>query len=140
MYCSDCDLDMMFVATRERDDQIFDFFQCIRCGKPNHSVRYKYTPSTCPRHFWEFIGTAFKDDPHCHTITHLARCDRCGAIREIPRDTRQAGLSGRVEIEDPRVKRTLLLNRDSWKRRIPKELQDLRSVPLPKEVILPREV
>jgi len=47
----------------------------------------------------------------------------------VPRDMRRAGISGRVEIEDPRVSPTMLLN-DSYRERVftKEELKDLKKI------------
>lgn len=136
----DCGVKYVFYCTREKDDQLFHFWYCPKCGTPVHDITYRYHPTNCPKHHWEHIGTVLVDDKHCHQLYHVDRCDRCSATREIPRNTREAGFSGRIEIDDPRVQRDLLLNKSSWERVIPKELQELRTVDLPKYPVLPREV
>ena len=56
------------------------------------------------------------DDPHAHSINMVFVCDRCGARHYESQDTKNAGLSGRVEIEHPKVWRTLKLNKAMAKR------------------------
>jgi len=58
----------------------------------------------------KFVGTAFEDNRHSHRILHIAQCQDCGLIHKIPRSVKEAGVSGAVDVDDPRVKRTLLLN------------------------------
>lgn len=134
----DCGLPYSFVITCEKDDQLYHFWQCPACGKPVHEIAYKYSPMDGKHKCqWEFLGHKFVDDHHHHSILQLDRCSKCGGIRETPRDTNGAGLSGRIEIEDPRVK--LLLNQSSWERMVPKEIQEMRTTPLPKAIVLPPE-
>lgn len=137
----ECGPPYSFVITCEKDRQLVDFYQCPKCGTPTHVTRYKYHPMD-GKHKCQFehLGHRFIDDDHHHSITALDRCSLCGGLRETPRDTYGAGISGRVEIEDPRVKKTLLMNRDSWKRLIPKDLQSLGKPPENKEIILPKGV
>lgn len=144
MRCPVCLEISTYITTREKNDQYYHFYYCYRCGKPMHEITYKYTPDTCPtvngrKHQWEHIGTVFKDDPHCHRISHVDRCDRCGAKREIHRDTRNAGFTGRIEIDDPRVSRDLLWNRSVFDRFIPREFQELSIGNPDQHTILPTE-
>ena len=103
MYCNNCELTMTFVATIEKNDQFYHFYTCMKCNESAHDITYKYTHSTCPRHQFEHLGTEFKDSHLKHTIYQVDRCDRCGCLRRIPRHTIEAGFTGRVDLNDPRV-------------------------------------
>lgn len=140
MRCKTCYESMVYIASREKDDLVYHFFYCYKCGVPEHEITYKYTPDTCPKHQVEHLGVKFVDDFHCHTLMQVDRCTRCGAVRETPRDTRQAGFSGRNEIDDPRVSNRLLFNKSSWERKIPLELRELSASPPSQEIVLPKEV
>lgn len=111
MLCKQCSTEMLYCSTVEKSDQLYHFYSCTGCGKPTHYITYKYNPADCPKHHWEHMGTEFIDDPHKHQINHVMRCDRCGAVHRIPRDTYGAGISGRVEIDHPKVESQLLWNR-----------------------------
>lgn len=122
----------------DRDYQIWDYFQC-GCGDCTHNIRYKHTPADCPKHAFEFIGTKFHDGPHGHEILQVFRCDRCGATHEVPRHMDAAGISGMIEIEDPRVKHTLLMNKSVWDRVISYEAKSCSTGKPPEHVTLPDE-
>ena len=70
----------------------------------------------CRPHRMKFAGTQFQETNHSHQILHIARCIDCGLVHKIPRSVKEAGVSGSVDIDDPRVKRTLLLT-DSVRKR-----------------------
>jgi len=70
----------------------------------------------CYPHTMLFKGTAFRDGKDAHQIIQIAQCQDCGLVHKIPRSVKEAGVSGSVDIDDPRVKRTLLLN-DSVRKR-----------------------
>lgn len=72
-----------------------------------------------------FIGTVFVDNKYHHRIVQLRRCVKCGRVFETERDVRSAGLRNSVEVDDPRVMRTLLYNR-SVDERFYKHLNDGR--------------
>jgi hypothetical protein len=131
-YCGQCERERKYQFSVPRSDQIFHFYQCPECGSCDHRITYKYNPATCPGHQWEHVGIEFRDYKDHHEIEQVDRCDRCGALRRIPRHTSQAGFSGRVEIEDPRVRANLLFNRSSWEREIPKWIRE-ESVGTPPE-------
>lgn len=130
----------LVMDVREIDGQIHTMSHCPRCLLINVDVSYKFPRGVGHKCQWEHIGTRLVDGFNMHEIDHIDRCDLCGAIREIPRDTRRSGLSGRIEIDDPRVKRDLLFNKSSWLRNIPKEIQELGKPPESNIPILPREV
>lgn len=61
----------------------------------------------------QFVGTEFLDPKWGkHQINQLFRCPYCGLIYKKPRSVREAGRYGCVEIEDPRVFRSLRFNKD----------------------------
>ena len=87
------------------------------------------------------MGTEFQDRGDAHEIWHVMRCYRCGNVRKIPRHTTAAGISGRVELDDPRVSQTLFPNRSLMKVLGTPELKEI--VPpeaLPDQITLPEEV
>jgi hypothetical protein len=139
MSCN-CGISYNFICTREKADQYYDFFQCPRCGKPEHAIRYKYQPHNCPGHQFEHMGTEFIDDIHRHQINHVHRCDRCGCVRKVPRDTYGAGISGRVEVDHPKVANQLLWNQTVFDRYIDSDIKDISRGEIQKESILPDEV
>lgn len=124
--------------TVDKDFQFWDYYQCA-CGKCTHDIRYKYAPHECPQHAWEFIGTEFQDRPTGHEILQVFRCDRCGATHRVQRHTDAAGITGRIEIDDPRVKNTLLLNKSSWERLISYEAKSCSNGKPSEQVVLPTE-
>jgi hypothetical protein len=66
-------------------------------------------PTDCRHTLMEFKGTAFVDGRHSHQIVQLFQCQDCGLKHKVPRSVKEAGVSGAVDIDDPRVKRTLQL-------------------------------
>ena len=140
MYCADCELKLEYVCSSRKADLVYNFYQCPQCGKPDHTITYFYTPYSCPLHVWEHMGMAFRDGFHSHALEQINRCVRCGAIHKMPQDLRSAGLSGRVEVDDPRVKNRLLWNKSAYTRLIPKSEQD-GGVPawVPTEAHVPTE-
>ena len=131
--------DYKYQFSVDQDFQVWDYYQCA-CGDCIHNIRYKHTPFDCPKHAWEFIGTAFHDRPTGHEIVQVFRCDRCGATHDVQRHTDAAGITGRIEIDDPRVKKTLLLNASSWERLISYEAKSCSAGKPSEQVVLPREV
>ncbi len=136
--CS-CGVKYLYYGGREKDDLAYYFYYCPVCQTPTHTIGYKYNPTNCPKHSFEFIGEEFIDDHHAYKLNQIDRCSRCGALRSTPRDTRGAGIAGRIEIDDPRVAGKILFNRSSWDRFIPKEIRELSANPPPKHVVLPAE-
>ena len=139
-FCAECELKMSYTVSSRKGDQLFHFFQCGKCGKPDHEITYVYHPTECPKHVWEHVGMAFKDGLHGHSLEQINRCIRCGAIHKVAQDQRSAGISGRVEVDDPRVKNRLLWNKSAYERLIPKNEQD-GGVPswVPVEARIPSE-
>lgn len=138
--CRTCSTEMSYVVSSRKSDQIFHFFQCPKCGTPAHSITYYYSPADCPRHVTEHLGMEFKDSYHVHQLNQINRCIRCGAIQKVPQDIRNAGLSGHVEVEDPRIQKKLLWNKSAYDRLIPKDEQDGGIPPwVPDEAHIPTE-
>lgn len=78
---------------------------------------YRLDPTKCRHTIKQFIGTEFLDPRRGkHQINQLFRCQDCGKVEKIPRTVREAGKMGCVEIEDPRVFRTLRYNEHVDKR------------------------
>ncbi len=123
-YCAECKLEMAYVCSNRKGDQVYNFFQCRQCGSPEHTITYFYHPTQCPKPVWEHVGMAFLDGLHGHSLEQVNRCVRCGAIHKVAQDLRSAGFSGRVEVDDPRVKNRLLWNKSAYERLIPKNEQD----------------
>jgi hypothetical protein len=69
-------------------------------------------PTRCKHTLVMFKGTAFRDDPGCHKIVQIFQCQDCGAVHKEFRDVRSAGRRGAIDIDDPRVLRTLIYNKD----------------------------
>jgi hypothetical protein len=69
-------------------------------------------PTRCPHHVMRFVGTAFRDDPGAHKIVQIFQCQDCGKVHKVARTVREAGRRGSIDIDDPRVLRTLIYNRD----------------------------
>jgi hypothetical protein len=101
-----------FAAAKSRSHYV-TVNKCELCDTEFEEWHYTYTPKTCPGHIWGFSHRVFNDNPYEHTIDMVFKCDNCGAKRTVSQDTKRAGFSGRVEIEDPRVAYTLLPN-VSW--------------------------
>lgn len=137
MHCDLCAETMPCVAVTKKNDHIYSFFHCFKCGKNAHIIDYVYTPSTCPKHQYEHIGIEFNDSKHSHEIFQVDRCDRCGALRKTARHTEKAGFSKRVEVDDPRVVKNLLMNQSACPYILGKELS--KEAMVTKHVVLPNE-
>ena len=85
--------------------------RCATCGQEYDSISYKWAPHTCPKHAWVFSHRRFVDTPFSHRLDMVFICDRCGLERIEAQDTYRAGIRGRVEIDDPRVSNTIVLNK-----------------------------
>ena len=114
MRCDMCGgaLKLNYIAVKDVEIQV-RVYKCIFCGAEYDFKVHKYTPITCPKHRWVFSHRVFVDNPFTHTIEMIFVCDRCAAIRKERQDTYDAGISGRVEIDDPRVTNTIAVNK-SW--------------------------
>ena len=119
--CEYCYGNLKPLYTASKDDHTVKVYRCEVCGKNNEDWYYKYNPQNCPKHHWIFDHRVFMDDPHAHSINMVFICDRCGARHYQPQDTKDAGVSGRVEIEHPKVWRTLALNKAVAKRMFTQE-------------------
>ena len=67
-------------------------------------------PTKCPHQIKQFIGTEFRPGfgREKHQINQLFRCPDCGKTERVARTAREAGKYGSIEIEDPRVKDTIV--------------------------------
>jgi hypothetical protein len=102
---------------KENHDKTIHGYQCKVCGHIfDGRWNYRYSPENCPQHQWEFTHREFRDAPHKHSIVMVFQCDRCGAEKTRGQDTKEAGISGRVEIDHPLVAPTLALNKSVAKR------------------------
>jgi len=70
----------------------------------------------CRPHTMMYIDTVFEETRHSHQIIQIARCRDCGLIHEIPRSVKEAGAKGSIDIDDPRVQRSLRLTPSVMKR------------------------
>jgi hypothetical protein len=91
------------VFTGSKDDQIVKGYACEVCGKSLELMFYKYSPSNCPKHQWEFIGWGFKDSMNDHAIYWKMQCDRCGKIEHVDFSSQALGLRQAVQVENPEV-------------------------------------
>ena len=108
--------------SKQSKDKIEHGYQCKVCGHVfTARWNYRYVPENCPGHQWEFVCRQFKDDPHKHSIEMIFQCDRCGAEKTVRQDTKEAGFSGRVEIDHPKVAPTFALNKSMAERVLDKE-------------------
>ena len=119
--CDYCLGPLQYQFTAAKDDHIIKTYKCLVCGRTDEAWFYKYRPYNCPKHHWIFDHREFSDNFHAHNIDMVFICDRCGARRLQPQDTKGAGISGRVEIEHPKVWRTLALNKAVAKRMFTQE-------------------
>lgn len=117
----DCGGDIHYVAAVEKNDQGRMIYQCSLCGQELEQAYYKYTPSTCPKHHWQFETWGFYDDPNKHEIYWNMLCDRCGARAKKRWDSREVGLKEAVSVEDPKVLKHLELNKHTAKFLLDKE-------------------
>ena len=114
MRCDLCngELALSYTAVKDEESQV-RVYKCKECGAEYDFKIHKYTPLTCPKHIWIFSHRIFIDTPFSHTIEMVFICDRCACERRERQDTYGVGISGRVEIDDPRVLNTLIINK-SW--------------------------
>jgi len=82
-------------------------------------------PADCRHTIMQFKGTAFIDGFHSHSIMQIFQCQDCGFVHKVHRTVKEAGVSGSVDVDDPRVKRTLKLTPSASKRLFP-EFKDGR--------------
>ena len=55
----DCGGDIEYVTSVEKADQGKMLYKCNLCGTEYEKPYYKYTPSTCPGHQWQFESWGF---------------------------------------------------------------------------------
>lgn len=137
MFCGNCGIQMEYVISAERNDHIYRFYQCKQCGKPDHTVGYAHTPETCPGHQWMFHGTEFVDGIHAHSIEQVFKCDRCGVLYRRPMHTKAVGMSGRIEVDHPKVSPTLLYNKTCWDLKMPDDIKSEVPNTAPEQAIIP---
>ena len=77
----------------------------------------KRPPANCKEfhHLAPFIGYEYMKRPP-HEINGVTRCDYCGLVMRKPLTVREAGRKGSVELDDPRVMKSLILNKDAMER------------------------
>ncbi len=112
--CDLCNGELVLSAilTKGHDHTIY-LYKCSFCGVEYEYKIHTYTPFTCPKHLWIFSHREFFDTPWTHSIEMVFKCDRCGQEKRIHQDTYQSGISGRVEIDDPRVVGSVVLNKSA---------------------------
>jgi hypothetical protein len=110
-----------YIATASRGDHWINVYRCPKCEREIAETKYRYTPTTCPRHHWEFLNWNFKDGPRAHEIYWEMGCDRCGAKTTKRFDSYEVGLRQAVDMEDPRVLRALDFNERTVRFHLPKE-------------------
>ena len=114
------ELALSAILQKAQDHKIF-LYRCSFCGAEYEYKIHSYTPFTCPRHLWIFSHREFYDNPWSHSIEMVFKCDRCGQEKRIHQDSYHSGFSGRVEIDDPRVIGTVILNKSAAKQFVDKE-------------------
>lgn len=67
-------------------------------------------PTKCKHTIVQFIATIFRDDRYRHSILQRFQCRDCGKINDVPRDVKTAGKRAAVDIDDPRVYKTLRMD------------------------------
>ena len=101
-----------YIAVKDKWHTIY-VYKCTFCGAEYDFKVHACTPLNCPKHLWVFSHREFFDNPFSHSIEMVFVCDRCGQERREYQDTYKAGISGRVEIDDPRVSPSIVMNK-SW--------------------------
>lgn len=114
------ELALHYTAVKDKWHTVY-VYKCTQCGASYDFKVHAYTPTNCPRHIWIFSHREFFDTPWSHSIEMVFKCDRCGQEKRIHQDTRESGISGRVEIEDPRVAPSIVINKSWAKHSVDKE-------------------
>ena len=78
-------------------------------GRTLLGTPWQKDPADCRHTLMQFKGTAFVDGLTSHRIEQIFQCQDCGLVHKIPRSVKEAGVNGAVDIDDPRVKRSLRL-------------------------------
>lgn len=112
--------------TRDLHDPARGFTKGMPSWRLLADTRWRLDPTRCKHYLKQFVATVFKDTPGRHQLFQRFRCLDCGKIHDEPRDLRSAGRSGSIEIEDPRVYKTLVPNEDFFKRFHKQEVYDGR--------------
>ena len=118
----DCGGTIKFKAAIEKNDEGKMIYQCGICREEYEVAFYRYTPSTCPGHQWQFESWGFFDSPFKHEIFWNVLCDRCGARAKKRWDSAEVGIREAVQIEDPRVLRHLDLTSQTAKYKLGEDL------------------
>jgi hypothetical protein len=116
-----CGGDLKYCFTAQKADHIHKVYQCLKCGETVETTSYKYIPSTCPRHQWEFEGWGFDDSPWSHEIYWKMKCDRCGQTGKKRYDSAEVGLRQAVDPQDPRVIKYLELKHETARFHLPQD-------------------
>jgi hypothetical protein len=117
----DCGGNLNYKFTAQKDDHEHKIYECDKCGAVHPVVGYRYTPGTCPKHHWGFEGWGFNDGKDSHEIYWKMRCDRCGATHNRRFDSSAVGLRQAVQLEDPRVLKSLELTNQTARFHLPSD-------------------
>jgi len=110
--CDLCNGKLARVAVAQKDKfHTIYIYKCDFCGAEYDFKVHAYSPFDCPRHIWIFSHREFYDNQWSHSIEMVFKCDRCGQEKRVYQDSYHSGFSGRVEIDDPRVIGTVVLNK-----------------------------
>ena len=84
-------------------------------GFPLYGTPWQPSPFDCPHFIAPFVGYEYMKRPP-YEVNGITRCDDCGLIMRKPLSVREAGRKGAVELDDPRVMKHLIMNRDGIER------------------------
>ena len=116
-----CGGNLKYCFTAQKSDHIHKVYQCLKCGETVEDTSFRYNPTTCPKHHWEFESWKFEDSPYEHKLYWQMKCDRCGATSEKRWDSHEVGLRQAVDPEDPRVTRNMAWDKQSVRFLLPEE-------------------
>jgi len=71
--CNYCLGELEYEATVTNGEFLAKLYKCKVCGEEFEERYYAYTPLTCPKHHWEFIGTEFNDSRDTHTAIDVEK-------------------------------------------------------------------
>ena len=118
--CPNCGEKVIYKYTAGKNDQYVSIFECVKCKEQYDFHFYRYNPSNCPKHQWEFDRWGFEENQYTHRIFWIMKCDRCGAVSTERRlDSGALGLREAVDLEDPRVLTLLDLNKQTARFHLP---------------------
>lgn len=69
------------------------------------------SPVDCNHPVMQFKGLAFVDTKFNHRLDQIFQCQDCGIVHRVPRSVAEAGRSGAIDLDDPRVLRTAIYNK-----------------------------